>query len=92
VRARHSARLTWAKRPARATLQPHHCPASRRRFAILLGIGTVVSMCMAYKDAMADMKPADPTLPPDAVRRLQDGRIQYRDGSIRKPRADARVD
>ena len=37
---------------------------------------------LSYYDALTDMELRDTTLPPNAVRRLPDGRLLLRDGSI----------
>ena len=53
-----------------------------RRMSIAIGIGFAACFGLAYRDALTDMEPRDTSLPPNAVRRLPDGRVLLRDGSI----------
>ena len=54
-----------------------------RRMTLAIGLGAVACVGLAYRDALADLEPPDSSLPPNAERRLPDGRLLLRDGSIR---------
>ena len=53
---------------------------------MLIAIGAVACVGLAYKDAMTDLEPGPEMqgLPPGATRQLPDGRLLMKDGSIRK--------
>ena len=68
--------LSEAARQMLARLRPD------RRMSLAIGLGVVACFALAYNDALEDLRPPDPSLPADAVRRLPDGRVLLRDGSI----------
>ena len=53
-----------------------------RRMSLAIGLGAAACFGLSYYDALTDMELRDTTLPPNAVRRLPDGRVLLRDGSI----------
>ena len=53
-----------------------------RRMSLAIGIGAAACFGLSYYDALYEMELRDTTLPPNAVRRLPDGRVLLRDGSI----------
>ena len=53
-----------------------------RRMSLAIGLGAAACFGLAYHDANTDMEPRDMSLPTNGVRRLPDGRVLLRDGSI----------
>jgi hypothetical protein len=53
-----------------------------RRMSLAICLGAAACFGLSYYDALTDMELRDTTLPPNAVRRLPDGRLLLRDGSI----------
>ena len=53
-----------------------------RRMSLAIGLGAAACFGLSYYDALYEMELRDTTLPPNAVRRLPDGRVLLRDGSI----------